>query len=74
MQYISVRTAVLNYILRKQIHIAPNQLPNNNIPFNFKSKLKSKKGCKDMYKLLNEKEIIPKSQIKMEYVSLVTKI
>ena len=59
MQYFSVRTAVL-----KQIHIGPTQLTNNNMPFNFRIVLKSKKGCKDMYKVLNEKETIPKSQIK----------
>ena len=64
MQYFIVRTAVFHYILRKQIHIGPTQLANNNIPFNFKIILKSKKNCKDMYKLLNEKEILPKSQIK----------
>ena len=64
MQYFIVRTAVFNYILRKQIHIGPTQLANNNIPFNFKIILKSKKNCKDMYKLLNEKDILPKSQIK----------
>ena len=73
MQYFSVRTAVLNYILRKQIHIGPTQSAINNKPFNFKIILKSKNGCKDMYKLLNEKEIIPKSQIKWN-MFLVTKI
>ena len=68
MQYFSVRTAVLNYIRRKQIHIGPTQLTNNNMPFNFRIVLKSKKGCKDMYKVLNEKEIILKSQIKWNVV------
>ena len=68
MQYFSVRTAVLNNIRRKQIHIGPAQLTNNNMPFNFRIVLKSKKGCKDMYKVLNEKEIIPKSQIKWNMV------
>ena len=64
MQYFSVRTAVLNYIRKKEINIGPVSLANNNIPFNVKTILKSNKGCKDMYKILNEKEIIPKSQIK----------
>ena len=67
-QYFSVRTAVLNYVMRKRTHIGPTQLANNNIPFNFKIILKSKKGCTDMYTLLNEKEIIPKSPIKWNIV------
>ena len=64
MQYFSVRTAVLNYIRKKEINIGPVSLANNNIPFNVKTLLKSNKGCRDMYKILNENEIIPKSQIK----------
>ena len=55
MQFFSVRTAGLNYIMRKQIHIGHAQLANSNIPFNFKIVLKGKKGYKDMYKGLNEK-------------------
>ena len=64
MQYFSVRTAVLNYIRKKEINIGPVSLAKNNIPFNVKTILKSNKGCRDMYKIINEKEIIPKSQIK----------
>ena len=64
LQYFSVRIAVLNYIRKKEINIGPVLLANNNIPFNVKTILKSNKGCRDMYKILNEKEIVPKSQIK----------
>ena len=49
MQYFSVRTAVLNYIRKKEINIGPVSLANNNIPFNVKTILKSNKGCRDMY-------------------------
>ena len=61
MLYYSVRTAVLNYIRRKQIHIGPTQLTNNNMPFNFRIVLKSKKGCKDMYSVKWKRNITKKS-------------
>lgn len=64
MQYYGVRSAVELYIRKIGIAMNIDSLTNCFIPFNIKLLLKSRRGCRDMYQVLNKKEIIPNSQIK----------
>ena len=59
-EYLGARMAIENYIRTNQI-IAEMCSPHNiYLPFNIKEILKSKKGCKDMYRVFNTKSIISK--------------
>ena len=64
MQYYGVRSAVELYIRKIGIAMNIDSLTNCFIPFNIKLLLKSRRGCRDMYQVLNKKEIIANSQIK----------
>ena len=62
MEYLSVRSAVESYIRGIEFKIQNFTETNCYLPFNIRQILKSEKGSTDVYKILNEKDIIPKSQ------------
>ena len=61
-QFYGVRAAVELYIRNKGIAINTNILTNK-----IKVLLKNERGSRDMYELINKKNIIPSSQVKMEH-------
>ena len=63
-QFYGVRAAVELYIRNKGIAINTNILTNNYLPFKIKVLLKNERGSRDMYELINKKNIIPSSQVK----------
>ena len=65
-EYFGVRGAVEDFIRRKGIDTETENKPliNIYIPFHLKEILKSNKGCKDMYKLFNNKKVVIKSKEK----------
>lgn len=66
LEYFGVRAAVEDFIRRKGIDTETENKPPTNIyiPFHLKEILKSNKGCKDMYKIFNNKEVLIKSKEK----------
>ena len=66
MEYLSVRSAAESYIRGTEFKIQNFTETDCYLPFNIRQILKSVKGSKDFYKILNEKDIIQKSQQKWE--------
>lgn len=66
LEYMSVRSAVESYIKNNKFDITNSILTNCYLPFSITQILKREKGSKDIYRILNEKNIITKSQQKWE--------
>ena len=64
LEYLGVRMAIENFIRTNQIITEMCSPYNIYMPFNIKEIFKSKKGCKDMYRVCNTKSITSKSQQK----------
>ena len=66
MEYLSVRSAEESYIRGIELKIKNFVETDCYLPFNIRQILKSGKCSKDFYKILNDKDIIHKSQQKWE--------
>ena len=64
LEYLVVRMAIENYIRTNQIMTEMSSPHNIYLPFNIKEIFKSKRGCKDMYRVFNTKSITSKTQQK----------
>ena len=64
LEYLGVRMAIENFIRTNQIITEMCSPHNIYLPFNIKEIFKSKKGCKDMYRVFNTKSITSKRQQK----------
>ena len=58
MEYFGVKSVVESFIRNSQIVISNLIITNCYIPFNIKEIIKNKKGCKDIYNILNENIIV----------------
>ena len=61
-EFTGIKTSVELYIRRTEIDLGSDVSYNCYIPFNVKIIMKTAKGCKDIYKLLNSKNVTPISQ------------
>lgn len=66
LQFIGIRTSIETYLRRIQIPVATETLFNCHWPFNVKLIMKSPKGSKDIYTVLNSKITVPTSQPKWD--------
>ena len=73
-QFYGIKTVIERFMMQSQIDMVNVSRANCNLPFNIKSILKNKKGCKVMYDVLNSKNIIPKSQLKWNVVFEYTRL
>lgn len=68
LEFYGIKSVVENYVRRIGIHFNSIVLTNILLPFNVKGICKNKKGCKDMYEILNSKVIVAKNELKWNTV------